>query len=201
RAVTEAVGLLLDADLAVLHVFPGDGTATTIASWSGDGPILPIGTPFPLDGDNLAARIFETGAPARMHSYDEAWEREATDLARSLRVRAGVGAPILVEGKLWGALMAATRRVEPWAENAEARIAAFTELAATAIETAEGKRELASSRRRIVAASDKARRRIERDLHDGVQQQLVSLGLELGAMKADPPARDVVKVRLGSGTG
>jgi len=37
-AVTQAVGLLLDADLAVLHVFPGDGTATTIASWSGDGP-------------------------------------------------------------------------------------------------------------------------------------------------------------------
>ena len=88
-AVTQAVGLLLDADLAVLHVFPGDGTATTIASWSGDGPMLPIGTRFPLDGDSLAARIFETGAPARMDSYDEAWEREATDLARSLRCALG----------------------------------------------------------------------------------------------------------------
>ena len=142
-AVTEAVGLLLDADLAVLHVFPGDGTATTIASWSGDGPMLPIGTRFPLDGDSLAARIFETGAPARMHSYDEAWEREATDLARSLRVRSAVGAPILVEGKLWGALMAATRGVEPWAENAETRIAAFTELVATAIANAESREALA----------------------------------------------------------
>ena len=199
-AVTEAVGLLLDADLAVLHVFLGDGTATTIASWSGDVPSLPIGTRFSLDGDSLATRIFESGAPARMHSYDEAWERAATDRARSLGVRSAVGAPILVEGKLWGALMAATRRVEPWAENAETRIAAFTELAATAIANAEGKRELASSRRRIVAASDKARRRIERDLHDGVQQQLVSLGLELGAMKADPPAGDVLKVRLASVT-
>jgi PAS domain S-box-containing protein len=109
-AVTEAVGLLLDADLAVLHVFPGDGTATTIASWSGDGPMLAIGTRFPLDGDNLAARIFESGAPARMHSYDEAWEREPTDVARSLRVRSAVGAPILVAGKLWGALMAARDR-------------------------------------------------------------------------------------------
>ena len=142
-AVTQAVGLLLDADLAVLHVFPGDGTATTIASWSGDGPMLPIGTRFPLDGDNLAARIFESGAPARMHSYDEAWEREATDLARSLRVRSAVGAPILVEGKLWGALMAATRGVEPWAENAETRIAAFTELVATAIANAESREALA----------------------------------------------------------
>jgi hypothetical protein len=81
-SVTQAVGLLLDADLAVLHVFPGDGTATTIASWSGDGPMLPIGTRFPLDGDSLAARIFEKGAAARMHSYDEAWEREATLLGR-----------------------------------------------------------------------------------------------------------------------
>ena len=143
-AVTQAVGLLLDADLAALHVFPGDGTATTIASWSSDGPMLPIGTRFPLDGDSLAARIFETGAPARMHSDDEAWEREATDLARSLRVRSAVGAPILVEGKLWGALMAATRRAGPWAENAETRIAAFTELVATAIANAESREALAA---------------------------------------------------------
>jgi GAF domain-containing protein len=142
-AVTEAVGLLLGADLAVLHVFPGDGKATTIAGWSRDDPVLPIGTRFQLDGDNLAARIFESGAPARMHRYDEAWEREATDLARSLRLRSAVGAPILVEGKLWGALMAATRGVEPWAENAETRIAAFTELVATAIANAESRGALA----------------------------------------------------------
>ena len=142
-AVTQAVGLLLDADLAVLHVFPGDGTATTIASWSGDGPMLPTGTRFSLDGDSLAARIFETGAPARMHSDEEAWDRAATDLARSLRVRSAVGAPILVEGKLWGALMAATRGVGPWAENAETRIAAFTELVATAIANAESREALA----------------------------------------------------------
>src|SRR4029077_17206587 len=154
------------ADLAVLHVFPGDGTATTIASWSGEGPILPIGTRFPLDGDSLAARIFESAAAARMYSSDEAWEREETDLARRLRLRSAVGAPILVEGKLWGALMAATRGVEPWAENAETRLAAFTELVATAIANADNSAELAASRRRIVAAADEARRRIERDLHD-----------------------------------
>ena len=141
-AVTQAVGLLLDADLAVLHVFQAEGTATTIASWSGGGPILPIGTRFPLDGDNLAARIFESGAPARIHSYDEAWEREATDLAQSFHLGSAVGAPILVEGKLWGALMAATRGVEPWAENAETRIAAFTELVATAIANAETRAEV-----------------------------------------------------------
>jgi signal transduction histidine kinase len=104
--------------------------------------MLPIGTRFPLDGDSLAARIFETGAPARMYSYDEV-EGEATVLARSLRVRSAVGAPILVEGRLWGALMAASRGVEPWAENAETRIAAFTELVATAIANAESREALA----------------------------------------------------------
>src|SRR6478672_5806259 len=138
-AVTQAVGLLLDADLAVLHVFPGDGTATTVASWGGDAPILPVGSRFPLDGDNLAARIFESGAPARMHSYDKAWKGAATNLARTLRVRSAVGAPVLVEGKLWGALMAATCEVGPWAENAETRIGAFTELVATAIANAESR--------------------------------------------------------------
>jgi signal transduction histidine kinase len=165
-AVTQAVGLLLDADLAVLHVFPGDGTARTIASWSGDGPMLPIGTRFPLGGDSLAARIFETGAPARMHSYDEAWEREATDLARSLRVRSAVGAPILVEGKLWGALMAATRGVEPWAENAETRIAAFTELVAAAIASAEARDALAQ-----VAEEQAALRRVATLVAQGASSQ------------------------------
>lgn len=184
-AVTQAVGVLLGADFATLHVFPGDGTARTIAGWSGDGgPILPIVSRFPLDGDSVAARIFDTAAPARIDSYAGA-EGEAADLARRLGARSAVGAPILVQGKLWGALMAATRGVEPWAENAEARIAAFTELVATAIANAETSAELAASRRRIVAASDDARRRIEHDLHDGTQQRLVSLALTARAAEAD----------------
>jgi GAF domain-containing protein len=125
-----------------MHVFPGDGTAAAIASWSADGPILPIGTRFPLDGDNLAARIFESGAPARMDIDDEAWERAASNLSQRLRVRSAVGAPIVVEGKLWGALMAATRLVDAWVDNAENRIAQFTELIATAIANAEARTEV-----------------------------------------------------------
>jgi signal transduction histidine kinase len=82
----------------------------------------------------------------------------------------------------------------------EARLTSFTELVATAIANADSSAELAASRRRIVAASDDARRQIERDLHDGVQQQLVSLGLELGAMKADPPTGDALQEQLESVT-
>ncbi|GAA3439759.1 signal transduction histidine kinase [Kutzneria kofuensis] len=73
--------------------------------------------------------------------------------------------------------------------DTESQIARFTELVATAIENADARAELAASRARIVATADQTRRRIERDLHDGVQQRLVSLTLRLRATQAAVPAR------------
>ena len=70
----------------------------------------------------------------------------------------------------------------------EERLTEFTELIATAIANAESRAELAASRARIVATADATRRRIERDLHDGAQQQLVSLALELRAAQAALPS-------------
>ncbi len=130
--VTEAVGPLLGADLAALHVFRGDGAATVLASWSQAGPTLPVGTRLPLEGESAIARIFQTAAAARIDDYADA-EGETAEVARGLRLRSAVGAPIVVEGELWGALMAATRGEEPLPGDAEARIAAFTELVATAV--------------------------------------------------------------------
>ena len=71
--------------------------------------------------------------------------------------------------------------------DTEARLANFTELLATAIANAESRADLAASRARVVAAADEMRRRIERDLHDGTQQRLVTLGLELRAARAAIP--------------
>ena len=139
--MTETVGPLLRADLAAMHVFPGDGIATAIAGWSAAGDLLPVGTRLPLAGDSVVARIFRTWAPARIDSY-VGIEGETADFARGLRLRSVVGAPILVQGRLWGALIAGTRSVEPLPEDAERRIAAFTELVATAIANAEARREL-----------------------------------------------------------
>ena len=140
-AVTKAVGPLLGADLAAMYVFPGDGTARVIAGWSATGPMLPTGTRLPLDGDSVAAPIFRTGRPARMDSYVGAQD-ETAEAARGLRLRSMVGAPILVEGRLWGGLMAATRGIEALPDDAESRIAAFTELVATAVSNAQAREDI-----------------------------------------------------------
>jgi len=141
-AVTEAVGPLLGADLSAMMAYPRDGNAVTvIAGWSAAGPMIPIGTHYDLDGDSVAARIVRTGASARMDSYVDV-DGEAADIARNFALRSTVGAPITVEGSVWGALMAATRGVEHLPESSEARLTAFTELVATAISNVEARRNL-----------------------------------------------------------
>jgi signal transduction histidine kinase len=117
--------------------------------------------------------------------------------AREAGYRSAVGTPIIVEGRLWGVMTAASSAEQPLPADTEARLASFTELVATAIANAESKSELAASRRRIVAASDQARRRIEQDLHDGMQQRLVSLSLALRAAEVNvPPDRDALRSEL-----
>jgi signal transduction histidine kinase len=97
----------------------------------------------------------------------------------------------VVGGRLWGVIAASRKREEPFPADTEAKIARFTELVATAIANAEARAELTASRARIVATADRARRRIERDLHDGAQQRLVSLALRLRtAAAAIPPEQD-----------
>ena len=85
-----------------------------------------------------------------------------------------MGAPISVERRLWGVMIVSFTQVEPVPADTEARLAGFTELAATAIANAESQAALSGSRARIVATADQIRRRIERDLHDGAQQRLLS---------------------------
>jgi PAS domain S-box-containing protein len=128
-------------------------------------------------------------------------EAHAADVDVALRVDPSVGgesiaAPISVEGHLWGVIVAAWREA-PEAAGVEGRITQFTELVATAIANAEGRAQLIASRARVVAAGDEARRRIERDLHDGIQQRLVSLALALRAAETKvPPELDDVRGEL-----
>jgi signal transduction histidine kinase len=112
-------------------------------------------------------------------------------------IRASVGCPIVVAGLLWGVIAASREREDPFPPDTEAQIARFTELVATAIANAEAQTALTASRARIVATADQTRRRIERDLHDGAQQRLVSLSLRLRTVAtAIPPELDEVHQEL-----
>jgi signal transduction histidine kinase len=138
----------------------------------------------PQPGWVLSATL-QTGRPARKENYGDSTEGIPA-VIRDLGIRSCVGVPIMVEGALWGVISIGTVR-ERFPDDTERRLEAFTELVATAILNAETRSELTASRARIVAASDETRRRIERDLHDGTQQRLVSLGLALRAAEAKVP--------------
>jgi signal transduction histidine kinase len=138
--------------------------------------------------------VFQTGRPARIDGSPGTSGPDC-EVARELGVRAAVGVPVSAGGRLWGAMVVSSAQEEPLPAGTEARLAAFTELAATAIANAEARAALAASRARIVAAADATRRRIERDLHDGAQQRLVSLALELRAAQAAAPPGGGVPVQ------
>ncbi|HET8873974.1 MAG TPA: CHASE3 domain-containing protein [Gaiellaceae bacterium] len=186
-AVTREVGLLSGADLARMERYEADGTVTGVASWSSEDDELAVGTRFALEGVSIAALVVETGSPVRIDSFAEATGPIAEE-ARALGIRSSVGCPIIVGGRVWGVIAASTKREAPFPVDTESRIGEFTELVATAISNSESRAELTASRARIVTAADETRRRIERDLHDGTQQRLVSLGLDLRLAQSSVPS-------------
>jgi signal transduction histidine kinase len=141
--------------------------------------------------------VFQTGRPVRIDKYDDATGPGA-DATIEQGIHSGVGAPISVEGRLWGYISLLSILEEPLPADTEARLAGFTELVGTAIANAEAQAALAASRARIVAAADTTRRRIERDLHDAAQQRLVSLALHLRStvQAAVPPGADELTAHL-----
>src|SRR6201987_3718276 len=187
-AVLEEVGRLLPIDLALMGRFEPDRTATCVATWRTGGDIFPVGSRWPLEGHNLITLVFETGRPARIDGYADSASGPIGAAHRDAGTRSAVGAPIIVEGRLWGMVYAGSTLQPPLPPDTEARLVSFTELVAMAIANAQSRAELAASRARVVAAADATRRRIERDLHDGTQQRLISLGLEMRTAPRRLPA-------------
>ena len=185
-AVTGEVGRLLQAGRTTMVRFEPDDAAALVAGWSRTGDGVPLGVRGPLGGINLITIISQTHRPARIDDYDDA-SGPASVVAGEVGFRSAVGTPIIVQGRLWGVMIAGSVDEQPLAPDAEASLASFTELLATAISNAENLAELTASRARIVATADETRRRIERDLHDGAQQRLVSLVLALRSAQAAVP--------------
>jgi signal transduction histidine kinase len=176
-AVIEEVGSLFGADLAGMIRYEPDATVTPVAAWGavGEHPAWP--DPWPTDEVDPATLIATTHRAVRI-DWSDVTGTMAT-LLRDVGIRSSVGSPILVDGRLWGALAVHTRRPHPFPADTESRLENFTELVATAISNIEARAELAASRARIVAATDEERRRVVRDLHDGAQQRLVHTILTL----------------------
>ena len=185
-AVCRETCRVIDASSINLSHYTSDGFNVTMAGWSIGDTHLPVGTRLPAAADTIGGLILQTRAPARKDNYDDV-SSELGTLVRDRGIKSAVAAPIVVEGDVWGALIAGTHSPEPLPPGTERRLARFTELVATAVSNAATRDELIASRARIVAAGDEARRRIERDLHDGTQQRLIALSLDLQAARASIP--------------
>jgi len=199
-AVTEEVGRLLGADLSNMIRFE-DRQGTIVGGWSaGTAPQAPVGYRISLTADSIAARIWRTGRPARLDSYDHPGEVFAA--LRALGLQASVGAPVVVAGELWGGVLAGRTTGGPFPAGAEERLAGFAELVAQALANAEAREQLGASRKRLVEAAQTERRRLERNLHDGAQQRLVALSLTLRVaerqVERDPAAARETLARAGT---
>jgi GAF domain-containing protein len=140
-AVATEVGKLLDTDITVVGRYDGDGAATAIGSWSASPGGVPVGTRSVLGGRNVLTLVAETERPARVEGYDDA-SGDASEIARRHGWRSSIAAPIIVEGRLWGVMLVATKRPEPFPAGAEERLSAFTDLVATALANAQAHDEV-----------------------------------------------------------
>jgi signal transduction histidine kinase len=195
-AVAGEMGSLMDADHLVVWRYEPGTELTVLAHRGSSSEEMTPGVRISHDGDSVEAVVWQTGRSARLESYEGA-RGVIAELARAAGVRVAVGAPIVVDGRLWGVVSAGWNWEHSPPAGTEQRMALFAQLVDTAIANADSRAELIASRARLVAAADDARRRFERDLHDGVQQRLVSLALELhGAEAITPRDNDELVVQL-----
>ena len=182
--VTVEAAQTLGASAASLARFDDGGTVTFVGGWSENGRLAyPVGSRVPVEETGVLAEIRKSGRPERIDDY-EGRAPQIVERLTSFGYGSASAAPIRVGGQVWGALVAAAPEHEPLAPGSERRLADFAELVAQALANADAYMKLAASRIRIVEAGDTERRRLERNLHDGAQQRLVSLAVQLRLIKA-----------------
>jgi signal transduction histidine kinase len=197
ESVCEEVGCVLGVTTTNLVRYEDDGTATVLGAWALEGaPLMPLGSvPLPPDGETVAPRVRRSGRTVRVDDYS-GFDDELARRLKATGIRSAVGAPIIVAGRLWGAVIASDARPYHLPANAEMRLSAFAQLITDALANTDAREQLAASRARILKAGDEERRRLGRDLHDGAQQRLVSIIIDLQLAQkrwADPErARELV---------
>jgi signal transduction histidine kinase len=185
-AVAKEVGGLADASTAQIFRYEPDGSVVRLAAWGSGTKDLEIGARYSPGGHDVATMVLHSGRRARIDDTGEGPGRPAP-IAGQPYSGSVVGDPIIMDGHLWGLVVVTANRPGTLAGDTEQRIAGFTELVATAVSNVQRRTDLIASRRRVVAASDQMRRRIERNLHDGAQQQIVTLALKLKGTRDSIP--------------
>jgi signal transduction histidine kinase/PAS domain-containing protein len=178
--VAEEVGRVLEADSANLLRYDSNGAGSEIVGrWSEPGVLAsPVGRRVPMENGTVAHRIYTTGLPVRFDLDDGTEEAFAKNM-RKIGANSVVAAPIVVTGHIWGAMTARLTPPHVFPKGAKKRLEKFAGLVSLALANEEARDQLAASRARLVTTADEERRRLERNLHDGAQQRLVSLSLTL----------------------
>jgi signal transduction histidine kinase len=171
-AVAAEMEGLLDADRVLLGRYESEAELTIVAHRGVEAGRLPPGSRVSLEGETVASLVRQRERPARIEAFEQS-DAATAQAARAFGVRAAVGAPIVVNGRLWGCITVCWQGGEPPPPDTEARMAQFTQMLDTAIANADSRDQLTASRARLVTEGDEARRRVVRDLHDGAQQRLV----------------------------
>ena len=134
-AVTNEMRGCLHADTAGLWRYETTGEITLVAGAYHPAAApgqWPVGTRTPILGDTLAAAVQRTGRAARVDSYDNA-TGTLGELVRAIGLRAAVGVPVIVDGRVWGLAAVGSNRPGPMPADTEALISGFAELVASAV--------------------------------------------------------------------
>jgi signal transduction histidine kinase len=199
QTVAEEAGRLLAARTAATVRFD-QPDAVVVGSWTdGEGSGIEVGTLVPYsDPDSPVYRASREGG--RIDDYADV-VGEAARLTRLAGYRSSVVAPITAGGRLWGALFVFSATPRHFRPDGQQRLADFTNLVALALESAEAHDQLVASRARIVEAGLAERRRLERNLHDGAQQRLVVLAVQLRVaqecLQEDPASAGAMLATIG----
>ena len=178
-AVAEEVAKVLPGvDLALVGRYTPDQSIEFVGGWSSFGDADWVGMTVGIGGRNVTTAVFETGQPARVDQLEED-ATAVTAVARGSGARSSAGAPIKVEGQIWGVMTVASVQQDGLPPGVEHELAGFTDLVATAIANADGRAQLVAARRRVIEATDGARAKLARDIHDGAQQQFLTALIDL----------------------
>jgi signal transduction histidine kinase len=174
-AVAREVAGVIGIPVVGIRRYEADGTFTVLGN-AGDTP-YPVGSRWPIVDEGITGLILATGRPVRKDGWTSSLPGPHDDGLPKDVWNSSVGVPIVVEGSIWGFIGGTDKSGRTLPPDTEERLARFTELVATAVSNATTRTELLASRARLVSAADETRRRLERDLHDGIQQWLVALAL------------------------